>query len=135
MSEDCFGTLGLPLKSGRGFAPTDRADTPDVAIVNESFAKKLFPNGDALGQMILRGGSADVPHEIVGIVGDAKSQGLHVPAPDTLYLSLRQIPQQFVNIVAKVDGNAAALQGILRSAVAATDRSIAIAVFRRSRPA
>ena len=73
-------------------------------IVNESFAKKLFPRGDALGQVLLIGPRADVPHEIVGIVGDVKSQGLNVPAPDTLYLSLRQSPQAFISLIAKIDG-------------------------------
>ncbi len=129
-SEDYFRTLGIPLRSGRFFTRDDRADTTSVAIVNESFAKKLFPDGNALGRVILRGPDGKVAHEIVGVVGDVKSQGLHAPAPDTLYLALRQNPAPFVSLVARTDGDAAALQNIFRSAVHTTDRNTVVTLFQ-----
>jgi predicted permease len=139
VSEDYFRTLGIPLRAGRSFTRDDRLDAPGVAIVNESFAKKLFPAGDALGGVILRGPAADRAHQIVGIVGDVKSQGLGAPAPDTLYISTRQTPSPFIALVAKIragkepgrsPADAAVLQGILRNAVASVDRTTAFTLFQ-----
>ena len=130
VTEDYFTTLDVPLRSGRFFTRDDRADAPLVTIVNESFARRLFPNGDALGKEVLRGGNPAFAHQIVGIVADVKSQGLNAPAPDTLYFSERQLPSPFVVLVATVDGDAAALQDIFRSAVTATDRTVAVTLFQ-----
>ena len=55
---------------------------PGVCIINESFARRLFPGESALGKVLLRGRDAEVKVEIVGVAGDVKSNGLNVPAPD-----------------------------------------------------
>jgi putative ABC transport system permease protein len=129
-SDDYFATLGIPVKSGRAFTTDDRLDTPLAAVVNESFARKLFPNEDPLGRVILRGPSAEFAHQIVGVVGDVKSRGLNSPAPDTLYVSLRQVTVPFVTLVARTDRDPQALQDIFRGAVRDHDRTIAVTLFQ-----
>ncbi len=131
ITEGYFPLFQIPLKAGRYINEHDRADTPGVVVVNETFARKLFPDGSALGKVILRGQRADIKHEIVGIVGDVKSNGLNSPAPDTLYFPLRQLPRPFVSLAAVTAGaDAAIVLAELRSAVAAVDKTLAVSFFQ-----
>jgi predicted permease len=129
VTEEYFSLLQIPLKSGRFLTPLDRVDTPGVCLVNESFARKLFPGGSALGQSLLRGPRADIAHEIIGIVGDVKSNGLNAPPPDTIYFALRQLPRPFLTLAVATSGDAAVLQRALGSAVAAVDHTLAVSFF------
>jgi predicted permease len=70
-----FLTLGIPLISGRDFTERDEIDQPEVAILSKSTAKKLFAGEDPIGRQILLG-SDNLPAEIVGVVGDVRSQHL-----------------------------------------------------------
>jgi putative ABC transport system permease protein len=68
-----FRTMGVAVVGGREFLPSDRAGAPGVAIVNETFAKRAFPDGNPLGRVIrIVGDRDDTPREIVGIVRDNK---------------------------------------------------------------
>ena len=71
VSAGYFETVGTPLLRGRTFDPRDRAGSPLVAIVSQSFAKRHFGDADPIGRRI----GQSVPEiEIVGVVGDAKYQ-------------------------------------------------------------
>ncbi|HEX4165428.1 MAG TPA: ABC transporter permease [Bryobacteraceae bacterium] len=65
-----FAALGTPVVSGRTFGPQDTPKSPAVVVVNETFARSLFPNGSALGRRFSLGGHDG--YEIVGVVKDAK---------------------------------------------------------------
>ncbi len=68
-----FETLGMTVRGGREFLATDRVGAPAVAIVNESFAKRAYPNQSALGHYIRVSAQQPEPwREIVGIVSDSK---------------------------------------------------------------
>ena len=75
-----FVRLETPLIKGRFFTDADNADAPLVIIVNQAFAKKFWPNEDALGKRIVMGGMSDDPKwiTIVGIVGDMRHFGLDI---------------------------------------------------------
>ncbi len=55
VSPKYFRTLGIPLLAGRDFALADDAEAPRVAIVSESFARRYWPDGDALGKRFKNG--------------------------------------------------------------------------------
>jgi predicted permease len=129
ISEDFFALLHIPVLSGRAFLPTDIDGAPQVCVINASFAKRLFPDGKAIGQFLLRGQLADQKLEIVGIVGDVKSLGLNTPAPDMLYQALRQQGGVGQVIAASTTGDPNALQAVLRSAVASVDKGQAVSFF------
>jgi putative ABC transport system permease protein len=72
-----FSTAGIPLLKGRSFDEHDDLKAPRVLIVNKAFADKYFPREDVIGKRITPGAtgpgdSKDTPHEIVGVVGNAK---------------------------------------------------------------
>ncbi len=64
-----FETLGIPILKGRAFTPADKEGAPPAAIINQVLARKLFPNGDAIGHRIRREGARDW-EAIVGVVGE-----------------------------------------------------------------
>ncbi len=74
-----FEAMGIPLRNGRLFGPTDVAGGQPVAIINESMAGAFWPDGVAIGNTIKLGGWPDSPNPdmtIVGIVGDVLQQGM-----------------------------------------------------------
>jgi putative ABC transport system permease protein len=130
-SENYHAMLGIPIRRGRSFTATDRRGAPLVALVNESLARKLFPAGDALGQVLRRGPRLEFEHEIVGLVADVLSAGAGEPPPDTVYLPFRQLPRAGFTIFASTPGDPAALQEVIRSAATAVDPAQAVAYFSR----
>jgi len=84
VSPNYFQTMGIPLLRGRHFDPYDTVEAPFVAIVNETFARTFFPNGDALGQRLrVMDAHRDQPTEIVGILRDTRQRSLTAePKPE-----------------------------------------------------
>ena len=82
VSSTYFSTMQMPLLAGRQLSDQDRAGTPKVAIVNESFARKFFGEPqNAIGQYFCRGAGNVTPDiEIVGVVKDA----VHTSIRDTI---------------------------------------------------
>jgi predicted permease len=129
-TEDYFTMLHIPLLRGRLFQPTDIEGSPVVGLLNESFAKRLFPGEDPIGKTLLLGAQGQTKVEIVGVVGDVRTLGLNAPPPETIYNSLRQIGGLVgQSVVASTDGDPALLEPLLRSAVAAVDKSQAVSAF------
>jgi predicted permease len=91
IDEGYFETMGIPILRGRAFLPSDTADSPRVAVVNEHFAKHYWPAGDAVGKHIRLDSSAGTPVEIVGIAQTIKSQNMETPT-DFVYMPLAQHP-------------------------------------------
>jgi predicted permease len=129
VSDDYFRVMRISLSAGRPFNADDRQGSPGVCIINESLAKRLFPGEPALGHILLRGKDADLKAEVVGVIHDVKTNGLNAPAPDEIYFPLRQLPRPGMAIVARTDGDPAALQAVLRSTVAAVDNDQPISFF------
>jgi len=92
VSPNYFRALGTPLIRGRFFTDADNADAPLVIIVNQTFAKKFWPNEDALGKRIVMGSMSDDPKwiTIVGIVGDMRHFGLDVDPKPEMYVPFAQ---------------------------------------------
>src|SRR5437773_1595043 len=92
VSPDYFRALGTPLIRGRLFTDADNADAPLVIIVNQTFAKKFWPNEDALDRKSVMGGMSDDPKWItlVGIVGDMRHFGLDVDPKPEMYVPFAQ---------------------------------------------
>ncbi len=111
---------------GRTLNRLDGADAAPVVVVNESFARDHFPDGQVLGRRIRLGGldSTDPWREIVGVVPDLGMEGVGDPDDDPpagFYLPLAQYDTRFVSLAARVDGQPLALTAQVRDAVAAAD--------------
>ena len=88
VSPDYFGIMGIPLLKGRFFSNVDSPGSARVVIINQEFVREKFPNRNPIGQSLNGGGTM---REIVGVVGDVKSQLGEAPPP-TFFIPLAQDP-------------------------------------------
>jgi predicted permease len=129
VSDDYFRLMRIRLVAGRSFDGRDRAGSPPVCIVSESFAKRLFPGESALGKIVLRGRDAEIRSEIVGVVADVHTVGVSTPPQDDLYYPMRQLGPGGLGVLARTTGDANQLQASIRAAVAAVDPDQPISLF------
>jgi putative ABC transport system permease protein len=90
VTEDYFKLMGLPMLGGREFRSSDEGHTANVAIVNQAFADRYFPHGNAIGRKIWPGGRDRPATEIVGEVSNGRTDDLTQAASPEIYLSLWQ---------------------------------------------
>jgi len=84
--------LGVPILAGRDFTDEDRSDTEPVAIVSQSVAQRLFPNGDAINRHLwFNSPGKPRPRRIVGVVADVDDQNVVQEPSLTVYDPVRQI--------------------------------------------
>ena len=110
--------LGVPLVRGRTIAEADTAQTPGVVVINQTLASRFFPNEDPVGRRITLGG---VLRTIVGIVGDAKYQGLGVEAGPQAYVPHAQSPYPGMRVVVRTTADPASLVSAVRARIQSVD--------------
>jgi putative ABC transport system permease protein len=101
ISPDYFRTMSIPVLQGRGFTDRDESNAPSVVMINETMARRVFPNGDALGKHLMITYGKPTPIEIVGIVGDVKHLRLNEEAKPEMYVPYSQNPWSFMTFVIK----------------------------------
>jgi putative ABC transport system permease protein len=129
---DYFGAMRIPLRQGRAFNDGDRAGAPLVAVVNETFARKWWPNTPAVGHRIKWGGPyrEGPAYEIVGIAGDVSQMGLGTEPYPEVYLPFSQQPSQAMVVMIRAGGDASLLAPAVRRIVTAVDRNLPIESLR-----
>jgi predicted permease len=131
VTPDYFRVMGIPLRRGRAFEPRDRAGAPDVAIVNDSLARLLWPDADPVGSRISFVGASGPWLEVVGIVGDTRTNAAdQAPAP-ALFMPHAQKDwhwMSWMTLVVRTDDavSAEAIGGAVRAAVWQTDPQLPI---------
>jgi predicted permease len=96
-----FAVLRIPLLQGRGFTRQDDDTGPRVAVVNETFARRFWPDGSALGRTF---GFRDARVTIVGIARDAKYSDLSESTPAFAYFPLAQMWQRDQALLVRAAG-------------------------------
>jgi putative ABC transport system permease protein len=124
VSSDYFRTMNIPLLSGRGYDERDKADGAKVAIVNQAFARRFFPNSDPLGKRVGFGCEDGLCRTIVGVVGNVKQESITDSVAPEIYLPFSQMPMNSMTLFLRTNGgNPADLARALRSEVLAIDRN------------
>jgi putative ABC transport system permease protein len=121
-----FATLGIPLLAGRDVDASDSADAPRVALVNEAFARRHWPGGNAIGRRVRTGNQAPWL-TVVGLVRDIRHLGPSHPARPEVYLPHWQSPFSFMAVVIRAERDPLALAPTVRRVVAGVDPSQPIA--------
>ena len=98
-----FAVLSIPLVRGRAFTAADRAGARDVAILNETFARRLFGSSDVVGRT-LRNGDRIVT--VVGVARDAKYRSLYEAPLNFIYVPLAQRYNARTNLLVRTAGSA-----------------------------
>jgi putative ABC transport system permease protein len=126
VSDSYFQTLGVPLLAGRMFDQRDTPDKPSVVVIGKTIADRLFAGRDPVGRKIRYNSIQANPVEIVGVVGDVKITGLDEAVKPVLYYPYRQNPGPFANIVARTNGDPAALTAAVRNEIRNLETDAAI---------
>jgi putative ABC transport system permease protein len=119
-----FRALQIPLLAGRLFDVRDNADSPKVAVVNESLAKRHFgsPAG-AIGKRLNIWRDEKFPREIVGVVGDTKAGLLEAENGAQIYIPhTQEASWNFMGLVIRTAGDPSAFANTLRREVQAIDK-------------
>ena len=132
VSPDYFRALEIPLIKGRLFTDADKADAPPVIIVNQAFARKFWPNQDAVGKRIVMGGMSEHPNWIttVGVVGDVRHFGLDVDPKPEMYVPFAQNPYFTTIYVVRSNQDAVSLLSAIRREIQAIDSAVPLANVR-----
>jgi putative ABC transport system permease protein len=120
-----FHTLGIPLLGGRDFSERDNAESPHVAIINETMARLLFPDRVAVGQRINLVRFKDTV-EIVGIVGDVKRFGMNSAVEPEIYWPYVQNPRWAIYFVFRTASDPQSIAGEVRSRVFKMDSDVLV---------
>ncbi len=124
VSPTYFQTMRIPVKQGRTFTEHDAGNAPKVTVVDETFAARFFPNGDAIGQQITFKGN--VPYQIIGIVGAVKDQSLIKEPRPMRYFSSLQIPVSFMHIVVRTSRDPLSAISGIQTRVHELDRNLPV---------
>jgi putative ABC transport system permease protein len=130
VTPEYFNALGIPLVKGRVFSDRDGPESPRVFVINETMARRFFPNEDPLGKR-LRLGYSDDTGEIVGIVGDVKHIGLDAKVREEVYSPYYQPPFWLdITLVARATGDPMSLASAVRNEVRAVDKDQPVTSIR-----
>jgi putative ABC transport system permease protein len=119
-----FATLGIPLQRGRLFNDHDSATTTKVALVDEAFVRRHFPDEDPIGHRIDIGNGGDSFCEIVGVVGGVHHGGLDSDVDPTMYVPFKQDVFSSMWVMAKTTADPTAQANLVRAVVRDIDGTL-----------
>jgi putative ABC transport system permease protein len=125
-----FKTLGVSILKGRDFNERDNKQGPPVVIVNQAFARKFFPNEDAVGKRIKPGISTDTDkptmREIIGVVSDIRNRNLSSDLRPGYYVPAAQVPFSQMTLVVRTTNDPHSVITAVQNEVHAMDSELPI---------
>jgi len=132
-SEGYFGVLKIPLVDGRGFTEAEVAGARKLAVVNQTFVKKYLPNENPIGKQVKIAQLAEFDDpvkepmfEIIGLVADAKNQGLQDPALPEIWVPYTVTGSAFRGILVRTAREPLSMLNAVEHEVWATDSNVAL---------
>lgn len=119
-------TMRIPLVAGREFDEHDTADSDKVIIINQAMARRLWPDRDAIGQILLTNGE----RRVVGVVHNVRHQSLEQEGEMEMYLPLTQVPSDSVELVVRTKMDVASLAPSVRAALRAAEPTLPTAQYQ-----
>ena len=123
VSLDYFRTMSIPLVNGRDFNSSDTASSPEVIIVNETLARRIAPDGNAVGKRIRMDSKGDYL-EVVGVVRDIKYRQLSEKPPFFGYLPMSQRYRPSMTLHVRTPSDPVAAINQLRAEIKALDSDL-----------
>ena len=138
VSPSYFDALGIKLLAGRVLSDNDMAGAPPVALINETLAKREFPDENPIGRRILvreivpgkTEFGQEIAWEIVGVIAGEKITGLGDEISAGMYVSNQQSPTYGINLIVRAGMPPQSLQKAVRSAVDSVNRDQALSDVR-----
>jgi putative ABC transport system permease protein len=121
-----FDAMGIPLIRGRVFEDRDSKIAPGVVMINQTMARKIWPDEDPIGKSLIVA-PEKTPREIVGIVGDTKHRGLDMDYFPEMYLPYVQRPVDSLHLVVRTSSDPVDMVSSIRGTIWTVDKDIPIA--------
>jgi putative ABC transport system permease protein len=118
-----FATMGIPLIQGRSFTEQDNLDRPLVVVIDETLARRFFPNQDPLGKHLQIPDATRPAREIVGVVGGVRDTGFDQQPRPTIYFPSLQSPDQTMSLVVRTTLPPSAILPAIKSAIWSVDQN------------
>ena len=115
VATDYFRTMGIPLLRGRDVQPSDDDNAPKVAVINETAARRFWPDEDPVGKRFSLGDEDWI--EVVGVAGDVRHYGLETEPRAETYLPYRQAPFPLMTFVLRTEQAPLALSSAARQEI------------------
>ena len=125
-----FTAMGIRLLAGRDVNDNDTPDRPPVAVINESFARQIYPGDNPIGRQFILNLGNEQPHEIIGVVGDVKLVSLDGEIRPTAYLSSRQYAFGIMTYVVRTDSDPATIAPAAVRVIRAIDPLLPVSAVR-----
>jgi putative ABC transport system permease protein len=122
VSPSYFGTMRLPLLTGRSFGAADDARAEPVVLINSAARQRFFGGAAAIGQLVQLWGGR---RKVIGVVANERFKGLTEAAPPAVYLPLSQAPMASAVLV-RTDGNPSLLAPGVRRVLREIDPQLAL---------
>lgn len=116
-----FETMGIPLLAGRIFDARDQESATPVAIVNDSFARRYWPQQNPIGKRIVIG-TSPAPTVVVGVTGDVRNIRLAVASVPEVYYPISQHPTESMHIIVRGVADPSNLTALIRGQIASLDK-------------
>lgn len=135
VTADYFHVLKMPLRSGRFFNEQDKRGGMGAVIINESLARRYFPNENPIGKHLSEFGANQdegdpKKWEIVGIVGDTKNSSLSGGTNPELFIPYRQNSWPFGNFIIRTNAEPASLTNAVREQIQSIDKDMPVTRIR-----
>jgi predicted permease len=122
-----FHTMEVPLMAGRNFTASDTNTTQAVAVIDQTLARRYWPEQDPLGQQVKFGfGPGPKGVTIVGVVGDIKSDGFEAPSVPHIYVAMGQFAPINAVLFFRSRSDAERLGEAVRHVVQGMDPNVAV---------
>jgi predicted permease len=123
VSPHFFDTMQIPILRGRDFNERDVANATASVLINETAAKKFFPDEDPIGQRVGQSPEESAQSEIIGIIRDTKYDSVREAAPPTIYTSIRPGTRS-LTVMVRTAGEPAAMTETVRAALQQIDPDV-----------
>lgn len=132
ITPEYFDVMGVPILQGRSLEDDDVSVQPIVGVINETMARRHWPDGDALGQNVLAGDGSTI-FSVIGVAADTRSTAASVPSEPEVYLHAAALSWRPGWVVARVAGDPrSALPGV-RLAIKGVDEEAGVVSLQTMR--
>ncbi len=131
-SPDYFEAMGIEVKAGRVFNDHDAQGAQMVCIIDETFARRFWPNEDPIGKRVKIGGNQSTAPwlVVVGVVAHVKHYGLSAQGREFIYFPYQQTPARQMFLAVRTEGDPSNLVGAVRNEIASIDPDQPVADIR-----
>jgi predicted permease len=132
VSPQYFETMGIRIVAGRGITADDRAGTPEVAVLSETAARKMFGVANPVGRLVTQADRYNAQHsiEVVGVARDVRFANPSDPFGFLVYVPMAQSPAPITAVVVRTAGDPALVAANVQGALHTFDPGMAIGAIR-----